>query len=233
MISDRLFGLVMLFGATGYILAAQEAQSGFMSDPIGPNAFPTLVGGIAAICSLFMIFKPDPDPENVASFGWHVLGLILAMYCAVSYLVIEHSFPERFEHYHGTTVGFVFFVILLVAFLKVFPLAAAAFLLFGYALLLKPLGFLIPTIFAAGIISFQISGRPLAAALTGLGLSFGLFILFKFILDLGLVGISEQAGAYLPFVQPTLDIIGAGFDALGQFIPDFTPAEATTQSGGD
>ena len=60
-------------------------------------------------------------------------------------------------------------------------------LLVGYAYTLKPLGFLIPTAVVAGALSYQITPRPLPAALSGLGLSVGLFVLFKFILDLGLV----------------------------------------------
>ncbi len=60
-------------------------------------------------------------------------------------------------------------------------------LLIGYAYALKPLGFLIPTAIVAGALSYQISPRPRGAVLAGLGLSIGLFVMFKFVLDLGLV----------------------------------------------
>lgn len=60
-------------------------------------------------------------------------------------------------------------------------------LLVVYAYALKPLGFLIPTAIVAGALSYQINPKPVLAAHTGLGLSVGLFVLFKFILDLGLV----------------------------------------------
>jgi putative tricarboxylic transport membrane protein len=66
-------------------------------------------------------------------------------------------------------------------------LAVAVVVLVCYAYALKPLGFIIPTIFAAGILSYQISLRPLPAAISGVGLSLGLFALFKFALGLGLV----------------------------------------------
>ncbi|GFE64104.1 tripartite tricarboxylate transporter TctB family protein [Litoreibacter roseus] len=56
-----------------------------------------------------------------------------------------------------------------------------------YAYSLKPLGFLIPTAVTAAILSYQISPRPVFAILTGVGLSVGLFLLFKYALDLGLV----------------------------------------------
>lgn len=60
-------------------------------------------------------------------------------------------------------------------------------LLVAYAYALRPLGFLIPTAIVAGALSYQINPKPVLAALTGLGLSVGLFVLFKFVLDLGLV----------------------------------------------
>ena len=56
-----------------------------------------------------------------------------------------------------------------------------------YAYALKPLGFLIPTAIAAGILSYQIANKVVFAVLSGLGLSVGLFLLFKFALGLGLV----------------------------------------------
>ena len=184
MMSDRIFGLVMLFAAAGYVFAAQQAQSGFMSDPIGPRAFPTMIGVVAGLCSLVMIVRPDPDPE------WPVAGTLLSIAFAVVVLI-------------------------------------------GYAYSLKPLGFIIPTMIAAGLLSYQLSGRPLAAALSGVGLSLGLFILFKFILDLGLVGISAKASPYLPFMQPGIDLVGNFFDWLGGFLPDFRPAAADAATGGD
>jgi putative tricarboxylic transport membrane protein len=60
-------------------------------------------------------------------------------------------------------------------------------LLVGYAYGLKPLGFLVPTAIVAGALSYQITPKPVFAVLAGLGLSLGLFILFKYVLDLGLI----------------------------------------------
>lgn len=138
MASDRIFGLVILFVALGYIASATQIQTSFLSDPVGPKAFPMLVGGVAAISALVLIFKPDPDPN------WPVLRTFGAILVAVIVLVI-------------------------------------------YAYSLKPLGFIIPTVFAAGILSYQISPRAVPAAITGVGLSIGLFFLFKYALGLGLV----------------------------------------------
>ena len=65
-------------------------------------------------------------------------------------------------------------------------LLIAVMVLVGYAYTLTPLAFVIPTAVTAGLLSYQIRPRALPAALTGVGLSGGLFILFKFALGLGL-----------------------------------------------
>ena len=138
MSSDRLFGLIVLFVALGYIASATQIQTSFLSDPVGPKAFPILVGAVASICALVLIFKPDPDPN------WPALATFGALLFAVVVLV-------------------------------------------AYAYALKPMGFLIPTAIASGILSYQISPRAGPAAITGVCLSILLFLLFKYALGLGLV----------------------------------------------
>lgn len=137
---DRIFGLVMIVVALGYILSATTIRTSFMSDPVGPRVFPYLVGGVTMLCALVMVMKPDPDVE------WPVGRTLL-------------------------------------------NLGIALFALFAYAMMVKPLGFIIPTIIVSGILSYQINPKPQLAALTGLGLGVGLFVLFKFILGLGLKGL--------------------------------------------
>lgn len=138
MASDRIFGLVALFVALAYIASATQIQTSFLSDPVGPKAFPILVGSVAALCALTMIVRPDPDPDWPAARGW------LSLLVATIVLVI-------------------------------------------YAYTLKPLGFLLPTAIAAGILSYQISPRAGPAALAGIGLSITLFVLFRYALGLSLV----------------------------------------------
>lgn len=134
--SDRLFGLVTLITAVAYIAAATQIQTNFFSGEFLPKLFPLMIGAVAAICSLILIFKPDPDPQ------WPAWRTFVAMAVAVLVLAV-------------------------------------------YAVLLSPLGFLLPTMFAAGILSYQISPRAGAAIASGIGLSFGLFVLFKYALGLG------------------------------------------------
>ncbi len=142
MVSDRIFGLVTVIVALGYVLSATGIQSSFLSDPVGPRTFPYMIGGVMALCGLVVMARPDPDPE------WPGLGTSGALLLTVAALV-------------------------------------------AYAYLLKPLGFLIPTALAAGFLSYQITPRPVQAIATGLVLSVGLFLLFKYALGLGLFAVPK------------------------------------------
>lgn len=136
MASDRIFGLVTLITAVAYIAAATQIQTNIFSGEFLPKLFPLIIGAVAAVCSLFLVFKPDPDPE------WPAWRTFVSMGIAVLVLSV-------------------------------------------YAVLLTPLGFVLPTVFAAGILSYQISPRPGPAIASGVGLSLGLFVLFKYALGLG------------------------------------------------
>ena len=136
--SDRVFGLVVILGALAYIVSASQLQTSFLSDPMGSKTFPYILGGVAVICGIIMVVRPDEEPE------WP--GPMVLVKLALSVIVMV-----------------------------------------AYAYALKPLGFLIPTALAAGILSYQISPRPVFAVLAGLGLSGGLFLIFKYALGLGLV----------------------------------------------
>jgi len=135
--SDRLFGLVILIVALGYIFSATLIQTGFLSDPVGSKTFPYIIGGCAIIAALAMMWKPDENPQwpSIATFGRLLLAVVV---------------------------------------------------LVGYAYTLKPVGFIIPTALAAGLLSYQIRPRALPAVLTGASLSVGLFAIFKYALGLGL-----------------------------------------------
>ena len=142
MASDRIFGLVATVAALAYIASAAQAQTSFLTDPVGPKGFPILIGIVWAISGIIMVLRPDQEPD------WPVRRTFIA-------------------------------------------LAFAVIVLIGYAYALKPLGFLLPTAVAAGILSYQISPNPKRAVLSGIGLSIGLFIIFKFALGLGLVAIPK------------------------------------------
>ncbi len=139
--SDRLLGVVAVLAGLTYAFAATGIQTSFLSDPVGPKAFPVALGLIIALCGALIAIKPDrPGPTWPGLRTWGALAI-------------------------------------------------AALVLVGYAYTLKPLGFLIPTAIAASVLSYQIRPRALAAVLTGIGLSIGLFALFRFVLGLSLAGV--------------------------------------------
>jgi putative tricarboxylic transport membrane protein len=65
-------------------------------------------------------------------------------------------------------------------------LGIAVIVLVIYAYSLRPLGFLVPTAVCASVLSYQIKPNILYSLITGIGLSAGLFVVFKFFLGLGL-----------------------------------------------
>ena len=81
MASDRIFGLVMAIVALAYIASATQIQTSFLSDPVGPKTFPILIGTVCAISAIFMVLKPDAEPE------WPVLRTFGALCFAVFVLV--------------------------------------------------------------------------------------------------------------------------------------------------
>ena len=65
-------------------------------------------------------------------------------------------------------------------------MAIALVVLVSYALMIGPMGFLASTALAAAGVSYLIEKNARTAALTGLGLSLVLFVIFKYGLGLGL-----------------------------------------------
>ena len=79
--SDRIFGLATLVVALFYIWSATTIQLGFLSDPVGSRTFPYLIGAVAALCALYMLVRPDPDPvwPSLLVFG-KIAAAVAVMY---------------------------------------------------------------------------------------------------------------------------------------------------------
>ena len=161
MASDRIFGLITLITAVAYIAAATQIQTNLFSGQFLPKLFPFLIGGIAALSSLVLIFKPDPNPQWPQSPTW------INMAIAVAVLSV-------------------------------------------YAVMITPLGFILPTMFAAGIISYQISPNVKNAALSGLGLALVLFILASALSSLALTMFCLLLALVLLSLTMVLFILGPG-----------------------
>lgn len=85
MASDRIFGLVTLFVALAYIAGATQIQTSFLADPVGPKAFPILIGAVAALSSLVLIVRPDPDPAWPMARTWGALLVAVLVLVAYAY----------------------------------------------------------------------------------------------------------------------------------------------------
>jgi len=122
---------------------------------------------IASALQIQASFLSDP-------VGPKVFPLVIGGVAVLASLVLLLRPDENPEWPHGAT--WLHLVIALVV-------------LVAYAYALRPLGFLLPTAVAAGVISYQISPQTRTAALAGVGLSAGLFVIFKYALGLGLVAL--------------------------------------------
>ena len=140
MASDRIFGLVVLALSVFYIVSAFSIQTSFLTDPVGPKSFPILIGAVAAICSLIIIAKPDPDPSWPNSRVFGALAIAVAALIAYSYLLK----PLGFVIPTAIVAGILSYQIRqqkLGAMLTGFGLAVGLFVIFKYALGLGLVGF--------------------------------------------------------------------------------------------
>lgn len=80
--SDRIFGLVGLLLAAGFALAALSIEESFLSDAVGPKAFPLILAAMLALASLAIILKPDPEPH------WPDMGRLVEIGAAVVMMLL-------------------------------------------------------------------------------------------------------------------------------------------------
>ncbi|KMK66189.1 tripartite tricarboxylate transporter TctB family protein [Puniceibacterium sp. IMCC21224] len=80
--SDRIFGAIGLLLALGYAFAALYIEESFLSDAVGPKAFPLIIAAVLACSSLAIILRPDPEPM------WPGLPRLLEILFAVLVMVL-------------------------------------------------------------------------------------------------------------------------------------------------
>lgn len=80
--SDRIFGIVGVLLAIAFALSALVIEESFLSDAVGPKAFPLIIAAILGISSAVIALKPDAAPH------WPSLGRLAEIAAAVVVLIL-------------------------------------------------------------------------------------------------------------------------------------------------
>ena len=90
--TDRLVGLLLVAVAAGYAWVARGYEAGFFSDPVGPRAFPYLIGSLLGLSGLWLVLKPDPNPTWPPRSQWLAFGVVLISLVVYAYLLVPLGF---------------------------------------------------------------------------------------------------------------------------------------------
>ncbi len=80
--SNRIFGVVGMILAFGYVFAALAIEESFLSDAVGPKAFPLIIAAVLGISSAIIALRPDAEPD------WPSLGRLTEIAAAVVVMLI-------------------------------------------------------------------------------------------------------------------------------------------------
>lgn len=80
--SNRIFGLVGALLAIGYAFAAMQIEESFLSDVVGPKAFPLIIATVLGISSLVIALRPDTSPV------WPPLNRLAEIFAAVVVMIL-------------------------------------------------------------------------------------------------------------------------------------------------
>ena len=84
--SDRIFGVFGVLLAIGFAIAASQINESFLSDAVGPKAFPYIIATVLGLASAVIAFRPDPEPV------WPPLGQFLEIVAAVVVMILYSQF---------------------------------------------------------------------------------------------------------------------------------------------
>jgi putative tricarboxylic transport membrane protein len=85
-VSDRLTGLVLLALAVAYGVTASGYQA-MIGDPLGPAVFPVALAIPLGLLSLYLIARPDPEPDWPRGRALRKQALALVAFVAYAYLL--------------------------------------------------------------------------------------------------------------------------------------------------
>lgn len=80
--SDRIFGIFGILLAIGFSFAALAIEESFLSDAVGPKAFPLIIAAVLAVSSAVIAWRPDPEPE------WPAMGRLAEIAAATIVMIV-------------------------------------------------------------------------------------------------------------------------------------------------
>ena len=80
--SDRIFGAVGLLLALLFAYSSLQIEESFLSDAVGPKAFPLIIAAILGISSLAIILKPEAEPH------WPDLGRFVEIAASIVVMIL-------------------------------------------------------------------------------------------------------------------------------------------------
>jgi len=90
--SDRLLGVVCLALAGFLIWRSTLVELSFIVDPLGPKAFPIIIGGVLGVAGLYPLLKPDPRPAWPGARGFVEIAIAIVVMVAYAWLLPELGF---------------------------------------------------------------------------------------------------------------------------------------------
>jgi putative tricarboxylic transport membrane protein len=85
-VSDRLAGLALLVLAVAYGVTASGFQA-MVGDPLGPSVFPLVLAVPLGVFSLYLLFRPDAEPDWPRGRAFLRQGLAVLALLAYAYLL--------------------------------------------------------------------------------------------------------------------------------------------------
>ena len=90
--SDRIFGLVVVFGALAMFAGALQIQTSFLSDPLGPKAFPLMISVVGVLAGIAILLKPDAEPDWPTAAALGHMGIALVVLVGYAYALAPLGF---------------------------------------------------------------------------------------------------------------------------------------------
>ncbi|UCE30353.1 MAG: tripartite tricarboxylate transporter TctB family protein [Burkholderiales bacterium] len=90
--SDRVFGGLGLLLAVFFVWQAQLIELSFISDPVGPRTFPTIIGTVLGLASLVIVLRPDAAAQWPPAARLFEIAMSVAVMIAYAVLLPELGF---------------------------------------------------------------------------------------------------------------------------------------------